>query len=350
MPAGKPQRASVGGQSVLALASLAALTALIGAMSLTLGLGVAPPGLVALPVILGGLLLARREMVWLLAVTTTLNVALVLRYGVDDFRPGNVALHVAVGIVGFRLAAERAELGLRGLGAGSMLLEVRDRLRQQGEIRGLPPGWRVEVAIRSAGGAGFSGDFLVSAVGPDSAELALVDVSGKGSDAGARALLLSGALGGLLGAVPPRDFLGAANAYLLRQRWEEGFATAVHLALDLRTGDFLMQSAGHPPAAHFTAGSGFWATSSAEGAVLGVLPGTTWTPEAGRLRRGDALLLFTDGLIEVPGRDLSLGIDKLLGEANRLVVSTFEGGADRLIDAVAPTASDDRALVLLWRQ
>ena len=63
--------------------------------------------------------------------------------------------------------------------------------------------------------------------------MVVVDVSGKGEGAGTRALLLSGAFGGLLGALPPGEFLPAANDYLLRQDWDEGFATAVHLSLDV---------------------------------------------------------------------------------------------------------------------
>jgi serine phosphatase RsbU (regulator of sigma subunit) len=82
-------------------------------------------------------------------------------------------------------------------------------------------------------------------------EVALVDVSGKGLDAGTRALLLSGAFGGLLGSVLPGEFLPACNAYLRRGPAAEGFVTAVHLALDLTTGGFVVASAGHPPPAHF---------------------------------------------------------------------------------------------------
>jgi len=66
----------------------------------------------------------------------------------------------------------------------------------------------------------------------------LVDVSGKGVQAGTRSLLLSGALGGLLGEQEPNRFLTAANNYLLRQNWDEGFATAVHVSIDLATGDY----------------------------------------------------------------------------------------------------------------
>ena len=85
-------------------------------------------------------------------------------------------------------------------------------------------------------------------------EIVLVDVSGKGTRAGTRSLLLSGALGGLLGAIPSADFLRAANEYLVRQGWEEGFATAVHLDLDLRTGEYSIANAGHPSPARYTSG------------------------------------------------------------------------------------------------
>ena len=97
------------------------------------------------------------------------------------------------------------------------------------------------MALQSAYGDAFSGDFVVANRSRDGKhlEVALVDVSGKGVNAGTRALLLSGAFGGLLGAMEPQKFLPAANAYLLRQDWNEGFATAAHVALDLETGDVL---------------------------------------------------------------------------------------------------------------
>ncbi|CAM5256954.1 Serine/threonine-protein phosphatase OS=Streptomyces tendae OX=1932 GN=GUR47_09310 PE=4 SV=1 [Streptomyces tendae] len=87
----------------------------------------------------------------------------------------------------------------------------------------------------------------------------LTDVSGKGMDAASRALLLSGAFGGLLGSLPPHAFLPAANGYLLRQDWDEGFATSIHLVLDLDSGDYELYSAGHPA----------WASSSARAPAAG---------------------------------------------------------------------------------
>ena len=311
-----------------------------------------PPSLLVLPVLAGGLLLGRVRDIAVVGLAALAGVLVVAGVrGVDATRPATFLLLAAVALVAYLLVSSRERLGVSGLRGESMLVELRERLRIQGELPDLPNGWSWELEQRSAGGAGFGGDFLVSARtrGGCSLEVALVDVSGKGIDAGTRALLLSGALGGLLGAVPPEEFLRAANLYLRRQSWEEGFATAIHVAIDLETGDYLLDSAGHPPAAQFDAGKGLWTLSSAEGSALGLFDDGSWAAVRGRLRVGDALLLFTDGLVEVPGRDLELGIDKLLGEANRLVISTFRGGAAQLIDSVAPAATDDRALAMIWR-
>ena len=112
----------------------------------------------------------------------------------------------------------------------------------------------------------------------------------------------------------------------------------------------MLATAGHPPAVHYDSGSGRWRVSEAsEGPLLGVFPDAKFVNEHGRLDRGDALLMFTDGLIETPGKDISVGIDKLLGEAERLVTKGFRHGARKLIDRVAAAHNDDRAVVLIWR-
>ncbi|HVF05408.1 MAG TPA: PP2C family protein-serine/threonine phosphatase [Frankiaceae bacterium] len=325
---------------------------LITVLAARLSLRAVPSAFLILPVLAGGLLAQRRRDILVVTAAACGGFAIVASvHGAADVRVANFLLILAVGWVAFLLVSSRERLGVTGLRGETMLVELRERLRVQGALPPLPAGWKWEMEQRSAGGSGFGGDFLVAARtgGGRMLEFALVDVSGKGIDAGTRALLLSGALGGLLGAVPPEQFLAAANAYLRRQAWDEGFATAIHVAVDLESGDYLLDSAGHPPAAQFRAGSGVWTLSAAEGSALGLFDDGPWPAVRGRLGRGDALLLFTDGLVEVPGRDLELGIDKLLGEANRLVISTFEGGAARLIDAVAPAATDDRALAMIWR-
>jgi hypothetical protein len=301
--------------------------------------------------VVGGYFLRVRSLLVLFVVVAAVTTAVELRVG-TPLRWGVHGTLTVTGLVVLIFARSRARLGVLGTRGESMLVDLRDRLRAQGEMPDLPAGWAAEVVLRSANGASFSGDFLVASRSPDGAtlEVAIVDVSGKGLDAGTRALLLSGAFGGLLGAMPAKEFLTAADAYLSRQQWEEGFATAAHVAIDLASGEFVVTTAGHPPAAQFHAGSGLWLLKDlAEGPLLGVTEDATFTGESGRLDRGDALLLYTDGLVEVAGRDLSEGIDKLLGEAERLVTKGFRNGARRLIDAVAAGEGDDRALVLIWR-
>jgi len=273
--------------------------------------------------------------------------------------PGTILLIGATALIVLVMSRERVRLGVRGTRGESMLFDLRERLLAQGRVPELPRGWNFELALRSAGGQSFAGDFLIAArteasreqgeTGPGTLQLGLVDVSGKGLQAGTRALLLSGAFGGLLGSVPAPQFLAAANRYLLRQGWEEGFATAVHVTVDLATGEYECYSAGHPPIAQLAAGAGRWELRETPGPVLGVLPDAEYKPTHGRLEYGDGLMLFTDGLIEQPGQDLAVGLDRLLGAAGTLQTKGFAGGSLRIVDAVARKTNDDRALVLLWR-
>jgi serine phosphatase RsbU (regulator of sigma subunit) len=252
------------------------------------------------------------------------------------------------------LARTREKLGLLGLRGDQMLVELRDRLRAQGKLPELGEGWGSAVVLRPAGGSSFGGDFVVSACDGKTLEVALVDVSGKGIDAGTRALLLSGAFGGLLGSVPREEFLPACNAYLRRGSATEGFVTAIHVALDLTSGEYVLSSAGHPPAAHYEAAVSRWRLTKARGIVLGVVPdlhGAAAEQERGVLQRGDALMLYTDGLIEAPGRDIDAGTDRLLAEADEMLTSSFKTGAPALVTTMQQVigGSDDCALVLLWR-
>lgn len=313
--------------------------------------GTIPLSLYVLPVLLGGFALSVPSMLVVAVATGVALVAEGVIHGVDELFVGLVLVVAVTAIVAFGSARSRARLGVKGTVGESMLVDLRDRLRAQGEMPELPRGWEVEVVHRSAGTSTFSGDFLVASRSSDGLvlEVALVDVSGKGLGAGTRALLLSGAFGGLLGSLPPAEFLPAANAYLLRQEWAEGFATAVYLVIDLDTGEYQVRSAGHPPAVHFHSGSGQWRILEATGGLLGVFEKDDYVPAEGVLRSGDALLLFTDGMVETPRRDLADGIDKLQGEAERLVARGFRHGARRLIDAVASSDADDRALIFLWR-
>jgi hypothetical protein len=311
-----------------------------------------PLNTLMVPLLLGSLLVSPRQLPWFVVF---LMVMLMLAIGVQPDITKRIVLTIAVVyllcfivlVTSFR----RSQLGVAGTMGESMLVDLRDRILSQGGIPELPEEWLAESALRSAGGTPFAGDFVVATRPRHSTrvEMAVVDVSGKGEQAGTRALLLSGAFGGLLGALPPAEFLPAANDYLFRQDWAEGFATAIHLSLDLATGDFEVRTAGHPPAAQLAAGSGRWTVHEAEGPVLGLIEDAEFTVATGQLRPGDALLLYTDGMVETPRREIGLGIDRMLGQAERLLRGTFEGGAHRLVESLG-SHNDDRALVLIHRR
>lgn len=312
-----------------------------------------PPAAFVVPLLVGGYFL-RTARYRLLAAAVALGALVELLPLDRRAGAGDLVVLAFVGLVADRLSRQREISGVPGLRGDTMLVDLRDRLQAQGEVPPLPAGWTCDVDVRSAAASStFSGDFVVVASRQGahrSLELALVDVSGKGIDAATRALLLSGAMGGLIGAVPAGDFLNAAGGYLLRQGWEEGFATAVHLAIDLETGDYTIDSAGHPPAAHFDAGSGRWRLVEAEGSVLGLDDTPATSVHRGRMRPGDAVLMYTDGVVETPGRDLAVGIDRLLGEADRLVTRGFGGSAGWLLERASPSTSDDRAVVVVHRR
>ena len=336
----------------LTLGALVLLTGVISLITAAAGSRSAPPLALAVPIVLGGLLLERAALRVLVFVVAVAYVAEAIELGLHDANaPGAPIVLVIIAAISLELVRDRERLGLSTGRGESMLIELRDQLQHQGELPELTGGWSADVAQRSAGGGSFGGDFMVSTLTDQGKrlELALVDVSGKGLDAGTRALLLSGALGGLLGAVAPERFLAAANDYLVRQEWEEGFATALHITIDLESGHYRLTNAGHPPAAHYAGGSGRWQLVEQDGMALGLMPDVQFGVAEGTLARFDALLLYTDGLVEVPGRDLALGIDRLLGAAEGLIPRGFAGGAELLVDTVASVGSDDRAVVLIWR-
>jgi len=332
----------------LAFAGLLVLTVALSVIALALPSFI-PTTVFVIPLLLGGLLLKFRPLLALTLITLMLGSYVVSEHAAGLPKTGFVlTLGLAAWIV-LTGAKVRSRLGVQGTRGESMLMELRDTLTAQGELPPLPGGWLAEQAIRSAGGSTFSGDFVVSTTRGDELEVALVDVSGKGIDAGTRALLLSGAFGGLLGVVPVEEFLPAANHYLRRQDWDDDFATVVHVAVNLTTGDFEVRTAGHPPAIQFDAWSGRWQTRDADGPLLGLMEAPEFQVNKGQLKLGDAIFLYSDGMVETPRRDIGQGTDRLAGHAERLIAKGFKGAADELANKIGGPG-DDSAIVVIHRR
>ncbi len=303
------------------------------------------------PLLLGSILLSPRRLPpFVLFIIVLLFVALSQQVDPTPRTFGAVTIQVLMALIVLVASMRRSPLGVGGAAGESMFVDLRDRISRQTGFDGLPAGWYAESALESAGGTAFAGDFFVATRPSDQRlEVALVDVSGKGEEAGARALQLSGAFGGLLGALPAGDFLTAANDYLLRQDWEEGFATAIHLSVDLRSGRLRGPDRG-PPAG----GAAARRLRALGGAGE---RGPDPRPHRGRRRspppRGRCAAVTPccstpTGWWRLPRRDIDMGIDRMLGELERLVRDDLAGSTQRLVDGLG-SRSDDRALLLLQR-
>lgn len=260
-------------------------------------------------------------------------------------------LLLSLGVM-YAVAVSRSHHGAAAFAGDRMLGDLRTRLHAMGDIPRLPAGWHAERSFATAHGNAFAGDFNITSTSRcgRQLEMVLVDVSGKGQAAGTRALVLAGALGGVIGSTTPHRVLPMANEFCERDGWDEGFATAVHLCLDLETGEALVASAGHPPAMHYDAGSGRWRPLDRQrGPALGLVPAAEYPQSRTVLQRGDALLVYTDGIIESRARDLDDGIDWMLGAAEARLTHGFTGLAKDLVAGGRAGAEDDRAAVIIWR-
>lgn len=265
-----------------------------------------------------------------------------------------VLLLTATGLVLF--ASSRQRSGLPAPLSEALFSELRDRLNALGRVPELPGPWACETAMISAHGVGYAGDFMVADLDSEAGrlDLVLVDVVGKGVKAAPSALLLAGALGGVVGALRGPALFEAANDFLLRQdeRYaEDTFATAVHVSVDLTDGSYTILSAGHPPALRYAArapGEGEWVVDNARGLALGVMPHPDLDASTGVLGPGEALLFYTDGVVESRGGDIEDGISWLQEVAGTAFARGHEGTARRVVRQV-PRGDDDRAVLVLTR-
>jgi PAS domain S-box-containing protein len=177
--------------------------------------------------------------------------------------------------------------------------------------------------------------------------LVVVDVLGHGVAATKSALAVVHTLRSLaLDETPLEDIVGRA-AYLLERQDTELVATVVLGRLDPRTGRLRIVSGGHPPAL----------VASADGTVRDVTAtgGAIGWPGAGSdgveelvLRRGDTLLLYTDGLVEAR-KDIVEGLESLvrdLASVATLPVATMTDELVRRALAGADRRDDTLALVV----
>ena len=209
-------------------------------------------------------------------------------------------------------------------------------------------------------------DFLFT--GPDTLFLAVGDVSGKGVPAAlfmmtVKTLLRSEARRGL----PPEEVLRNVNELVLPDNSSFMFVTVLCAALNVRTGEVLLGSAGHNPPVVCRTDRAPEEIDIEGSPVLGVGEHPAFASKRLRLAPGDTLFLYTDGVVEAADpadefysearllRTLSelrdLGMSELVGGV-REDVRSFANGAPQFDDitmlALRRTGPDEpRALACM---
>jgi len=215
----------------------------------------------------------------------------------------------------------------------------------------VPAGVEVAAALHPAEGV-LAGDWYdLIDVGGGVVAVAVVDVSGHGTAAGALALASKQLLGAALrdGRDP-----GDALAWLAHHLGDTGeaFLTAFVAVVDTASGRGWYANAGHPPA--MVVGRGGTVPCPETGPLLGPFRGE-WESRRLELGPGDTLFTYTDALLETRTADgeefgeqrvLALLADERGGDARRLV--------DTAVDAVrgfraGRLADDLTVLALVWK-
>jgi hypothetical protein len=304
-----------------------------------------PVSMLLLPVLLGAWRLTRRELVVVSAVVLAALAAMIV--DAPAARTVVAGVVVVAGIVlAFWYVGLRERWGFSAARGVQILLEVRDGLRGQGTLPQVA-GWQFERTAMAAGDAALRGDFTLAAASGSTVQLVVVDVSGHGPGAAARALQLAGAFGGMLGEVPPATFAAAANRYCRRQAWTADYATLVHADLDVRTGILQVRSAGHPRV-QVRRADGRWQLIPSSGPLLGLVETPTFHGAAVTLRPGELAVLLTDGVLAEHADELQAS-----GALRAAVDAWLADGATTpwpaLVAALPSPHDDDRTAVLVRR-
>ncbi|WP_206641833.1 SpoIIE family protein phosphatase [Nonomuraea polychroma] len=110
----------------------------------------------------------------------------------------------------------------------------------------------------------------------------------------------------------------------------------------------LWTSAGHPPPLLVTREGRAEYLEQGQGLLLGTGLGVIGRPDAtAPLPPGSTLLLYTDGLVEVPGTDLDTGLHGLRRHAAALARHPLEDFCDQILARMPPGNTDDIALLAL---
>jgi len=237
------------------------------------------------------------------------------------------------------------------------LWDLKNLMRVQESLLPEPPPVLAgaDIAVRYLPMMGVSGDYYdFLPLREGQVALATGDVCGKGMRA---ALLMASVCAALraevqAGTGTTGELLARLNRAVYRDTPKNQFVTLIYGIWDTIAHTFTYSNAGHPPVLHYQAATGRVHELSVGGVVLGVCDRVEYPTESVSLGTGDALVLYTDGIIEASdASDEVFGIDRL----SEVVAEHGKESSEALAAAILAAASqfahqgweDDVTLVVI---
>lgn len=264
----------------------------------------------------------------------------------DQLVVTRLAEHLGVALITAAATAERERVA--SALAATLLPPVLPRV----------PGIDVAARYRAAGANEIGGDFYdLFPLGnryPGSWAVVVGDVCGSGPDAAAITGVARYSIRAIApDAAGPAEVLRRLNQALIRRTVDDRFLTAVLGRIEPKADwvDIELTSGGHPPAIVLGDDGSVTVLDAATGTLLGVLAEIELHTVEVRLRPGDALVLYTDGVVEARDADGELfGQDRLVDLLSTCAGRGAAGIARRIelaASAHSPQVADDMAIVVL---
>jgi phosphoserine phosphatase RsbU/P len=198
-------------------------------------------------------------------------------------------------------------------------------------------------------------------LGPDRLGVLIADVSGKGTSAALYMAELKGLVLSLSQIYQsPRQMLLEVNRIISENLDTRSFITMTYAVLDLAVGTMTFVRAGHTPLIYFRADGTRTDVLTPSGLVVGLrIPGATekfaelLEEQSVEVKKGDVIVLYTDGITEAMNQNSDLFGDARLGriiaEHGHLDTADLRERILREIEAFVGTADqhDDMTMILI---
>jgi serine phosphatase RsbU (regulator of sigma subunit) len=213
------------------------------------------------------------------------------------------------------------------------------------------PGWDVAVAYRPAGRTDAGGDFYdVVPLGDGRIAMFVGDVMGRGVHAASVMAQMRSAIRTLVALDPSPSAVMSGMDRVFDGLQLDQLVTMVYAVADPATDRLAVINAGHPPPIVLRPDGVAHVLEHPSTLLLGVGGGDRAVLETD-LRRGDRLLLYTDGLVERRGEDADVGTARLLEAFRTERLGTLHDTLSALVEEVRdPTRDDDVAALLVVRE